>query len=338
MIENKSRRTFLKRAPVLAGAVVATGIVGKGLIEGNHVEQIRVSAPFADLYPMYEVHPQPPVTRDFVNLPINLHYVELDFDQSSALRLSAYGNLTQETVHRPHAVTYDLLQYFAKRNILVCLKGQTIGDDLFSLSLLTELGETGIATLTSTAESIDSIISILNGEGKMSRSVFLRKSAVALASIWASTPVVVNRLSPNGVNSGRILEEGVKTSSMTHPENLTLFLRNLFMTRQLQLCADKLKTWYKIPKPSMSYEVGKDHAGIEVMADHPEFLVSAIGCYPNVVLNRVMDENGGIQQFCQTAIYDPREILANGPLYNQVSWVFDFALENMLRQKLSRSD
>lgn len=328
-----NRREFETKVMVIGGGI-ALGVAGYE--DSRHVKEVCIKGELGNFYPLLEYHKNPPTTKDFSNIKnLNIHFAEVVDDQRKFSRFNPISILTTGGSYRDHTLSDELLNYFSNNNIMVCLEGQTLGKDLDIFSSVTEMAEVSISLGVLGGEIIDSIFD--KYLGKTSRRVFLKRSAVGLGLLWANGGDITTLINSD-VNSGRTLEEITKIISLTHPERLNIFLRNLFMARQLQLCALFASHQYG-PEPNISFEVGKDHPGIEFfVAQKQQYIMSAVSAYPTVILNKVMDENGGIETFCKTPIYSPRAILKNETIDKQVVWVRDGLLANTLHSRLNRND
>lgn len=90
-------------------------------------------------------------------------------------------------------------------------------------------------------------------------------------------------------------------------------------------------------KPEISGQVGAQHYGLEGFLALPKSAkLQILGVLPTEVLNRVIDENGGLTLFCTTLAYDPTTKDMRG--YNRGLYLLDQEMYDFLAGRLELND
>lgn len=149
---------------------------------------------------------------------------------------------------------------------------------------------------------------------KISRRKFLRGTAAAAAG-WTLLPLATNRTVAGAYSitkneaARRVFSRLDAAINHLHPEGLDIFFRNLVMADKLLTVAEDFRSRFG-KKPKIAFYFGGGHAGIEdfIIAER-NFCRGLITSYPSWILKKIVDANGGIEDFSSTRIFHlPRDI------------------------------
>lgn len=94
-----------------------------------------------------------------------------------------------------------------------------------------------------------------------------------------------------------VLYELIAKTSHLHPEDFTVFFRNIMAVRKLRVISNELKKdlW---EKPTIAYQFGAGHAGMtDLLKLEGDITFSILSLYPIGLLKQVVEHNGGVDAF-----------------------------------------
>lgn len=318
-----SRRGFLKAGLVGTAAL----LVGKEASK-LQAEQLKIETDSAIYYPFYEGHRKPITLEELKLYPAaDIHFVELtvpsriytakDFDASAELFTQA-GNYSRTDPNTLINVTRllpdDILNYFAENNTAVVFEGMDFPDKMRKLLLPLHDIEAGMGIISLGLSRI--LASSLPKDSAAPNQII---TAGNLIAAWGFSGNLSNTLhtltqellprSYSRLSLARLSQKLGALQANAHPEDLMVFMRNIFMARKFEFLAEQLPTLRQLDrKPKISYNVGAAHAGIEDLLHlGPNLTISLLNIYPKELLINIVEYNGGLDSFCSSVVIPVRE-------------------------------
>lgn len=170
-----------------------------------------------------------------------------------------------------------------------------------------------------------------------------------LASLaWSLSPASSGILA--GLFDGVVKNNAARTALLrfrnmvehAHPEELTVFFRNLIMADKLLTVAQTLQDQTG-NKPHIGFWVGLGHTGIEeLLQAGADFCRTLIAAYPNFILRDLVKRNGGAEIFSSSMLYTlPKDLKSSEFQSPNSQWegtsrvIVDTKLEKLLKETLN---
>ena len=264
------RREFLKLGGLSLASLLVPAIVS-GKKEGALRNAKNIETPHSTFYPLYERHDRPLEAKDIEKLlPLDIFFYELQAKSRTI-------NLT-----KPATLAHFEIQYSTNPNDKQRLIPQTHLDLLKNnLSLISFEGFKYTESVSKELEKHhpDSIPDALLARAQKGRFNY----------------------DTSKVN--KIFEEMV--ANPDSKDNF-IFFRNLVMARKLQFLGEMVFTTVK-RKARIGFKLGNSHEGIE---NHLELgkqdTLSRITKYPKEFLSKIVELNGGLDDFCSAILLSPK--------------------------------
>lgn len=359
------RRGFLKGLGAVGGAAALRKPIkyleGKKPTETKkESERLKIETKNATYYPFYERHDLAMQVEDLASVKnIDLHFVEGPFPSHWAINTKAKdiihfnGTPEWDSTITTRLFEEDNLKYFSENNVYLSMETGNVPGSLSSrkMSMIAQhipglgLLFAGMADYLRT-RSRDKPVNLLD---------FIRTSGLISGGIWATSRLttesildISERYYPNTEDKQslkRIIRRINGLQSLTHPEDTLVFYRNVMMARRLTLLGQKLPETKQIEKkPSISYQVGAAHSGIEDFIRLENlgdgFSLAMLEIYPKEFLEDIVRINGNpvdslenqIQTFSSTVIIPVKENLEGDEDIKHV--VVDEKLRDYLKARL----
>lgn len=312
--QKMTRRDFLGKLPALLYGVTRRPEANK---PNNDI--LSIETPEAKYFPIYESHPQP-ASREQLELlpPQDIFLYEYICDSRYFINPLTTPQVILDTPtsfvaipdsKRPDVIPRDHLEWLKENNTKICFEGYTLPN--IGLTILLTMG--GESVLGTGGVFSIALARAKNNHGKgINRRQFL-KLATGLASAWALSPAAFLMMAPvlgektelkmNALERTIIKAHGL--SSHFHPEDPLIFFRNIMFARKLQFLGE-VASKEKGQKAQIAYNVGKGHVGIEdFLHIGKDWTLAFLNIFPKPYLKAVVDENGGLENFCSNALFDP---------------------------------
>lgn len=351
-----SRRDFLKIGVAAFAALAPPVLVNLGKkAEGENSSRFgKIETDDAVYYPFFERHDRTPnyvEEMKKINHALSVHFLELHLEDSAAKfqnesrpseilfwgKADAHGDSYGQPL-----LDAQTLVYFAKQGVSVAFEGIKLPNKYINSTSdwrlkesLTALGiDIGIAI-----KSIHDSAKKDSEEGNLGNT--LAKIGAVLATTWAITPSVTAdiagnlELLPNNTGTNRIIDSLMNINRLVgnlHPEQISIFFRNLVMSRKLQTLAKHYSTKYD-RRPNISFLAGFEHGGIKDLLTLGENVTMAgFNLYSSGFLKEVVEANGGVNAFCSTLVIPVKEVLVDKK--ESKAFVLDQELKEYLETRL----
>ncbi len=334
-----SRRDFLKLGG-LAGPAIALGLSKPETTKPNN-DILSIETQEAKYFPIYETHQQPVSGEELKLLPPQDVFLYEYFrdtryfvDSPPQVILDTPIPISTDS-KRDHVVPRNHLEWLKKNSTKICFEGYVLPTNYFLIAELVMFGEPGIALGSLLLPSVFSKPKENRGK-RMDRRQFL-KLAAGLAATWGLSSgayIGLEAFGKTDVKESALERTMIKAQGLlshTHPENPIVFFRNIMLARKLQFLGEAASK-EKGQKAQITYNVGKAHAGIEdFLLIGKDWTLNFLNIMPNQFLKKVIDRNGGLENFCSNVLVDPN---AQRPTK---SVLVDQELKNFLNKKLGLS-
>ncbi|MBI2020535.1 hypothetical protein HYS94_03900 [Candidatus Daviesbacteria bacterium] len=350
-----NKREFFQLLPKVALGVTMVPIVT------NEVMKVRegISTPYANFYPIYIRHDQ---DLEIHNLPPNLTvlFSEMmiqggNFALDYASALTTWSRI-DPPISKPEATRIYFKRILPDELLLNLAKSGTslaLGDIYLPEGIVKSYFD-----LIKKEFVAGGAISLFWAIGtrfnlKLSEGLNIRlprrnliSGAIYGSSLWAilpylggiSLPYLMDK--PAALKRIMIRLEGLESN--LHPELIVTFLRNLMMGNNSLTIGEHLLKDSGI-KPVIGFKVGAGHSGIEdfLQAGH-DICRMLIKSMPRELLQTLINENGGIENFCSARLIKLPEDLSpddfwyrnNLPLRIIDQRITDYTLQELLTNKL----
>lgn len=300
--EVDSRRSFVKKAAVTAGAAV-------GAYEAVKAVRNEIPTPHGTFVPLYERHERGIVAEDIPEdataLFREIVYKNGPFREAAEdVLFGSNDTINGRNTKRVRIFPDIVLEKLQKHDIPVILGDVDIPS--FDKQFLLGIGQYILGGLT--LISAKSVRKENHMPAKMlSRRDFVKKTGYAVGT-WAVAPFSgpgigeVLHLTNQSESVERILRRFGGMASSLHPELTYLFFRNAVMADKMLYLASYQKEQQGI-SPKIAFQVGNAHSGIEdFLLAGKSFCQKAILAYPRRFLDVVVADNGGVDDFCAMRI------------------------------------
>lgn len=353
-----SRRDFLKTA-ALAGAVAAVPPkLTSFLNESGEGEDFgrfgRIETENAYFYPFFERHDKTPNLADLIKKlspKPRVHFLELlcttsaaEFQKDDPLRYLFTEVLSDTSANAKvfgRNISDETLDFFSYQNIPVAYEGIVLPDKFMRFDEYTKNTEAMVALGVGVAAIKKIATDSVGDDPKEKVGNTLLGLGATLNAIWSLAP----SLTTIAAGNLELLPETKQLNYVKdalwnvnrhirnlHPEQMTVFFRNLVMARKLQTLA-KYYSPKEEAKPGVSFSAGFAHEGIKDLLILGESVTLAgFNLYPKDILREIVDANGGIEAFSSTLLVSVRETFAGGR--NSKTLVLDTDLKNYLETRL----
>lgn len=343
-----SRRQFLK----LSATSYATVALPDFLLNLDIDKWPELDTEFATFIPLYEIHEKGVTLRDIQKVGgLTTFFIEAVNTSNSVIHTPA-----QDVLYKWQAAfkswgklestgTFfddDVVAFFSKKDIYVAVEGMAIPERLDLLSKTVGSVERLLAAFLLTNEVLRKpLIRMLKKEKPTQRDVNRIIASLAY-SAWADlpgAPAVTAGFLESKRSQGELpsatqetLQKIAGKTSFFHPEDLTVFFRNIIMARKLTTIAKEEKVRLE-EKPVVAFNVGLGHAGVEEILKQKEgFSLYCLSLYPTELLRQIVEANGGIDTFCSTVIFPARETVREGTDTKKI--LVDRELKEYLEERL----
>lgn len=335
-----SRREFLKVAGLTLGAVTGAKLIK----ERDKKEVFSIKTKEGEFFPIYEEHTKPLPPQELEKFP-TFNVMMYELARFSFTDYAKFDNL--ENVESDYAPTESHeskpiirkqhLPILKERGTSVAFEGNKYPEDLYSASLLRDVGKRVGGVIL----GVNYALNKTTIDEKLGSKKDYAKTLVTAGVTWAESTMISDALNIPLYSGGTEAQQGALqrvvanvTSLINHanPDNHTVFLRNILMTRRLQFIGEHATAKQATPA-KIGYEVGATHAGMEdFLILGKEVTLDMLNMYPKEVLEKYVDENGGIENFSSVVLFSAKE------KYDQKNVLKDKELIDLLRKKLKRID
>lgn len=275
------------------------GVLGvSGLALGQEVFSdehsiVTDSGVFIPLYERHDVGIQPEdIPRDINFLAREGLSAKGIFEQRAVILLLRSMQYADKNVRVfPHTILTNL----ASRKAGILLPDIVVDDERLSIA---------VEHITGIALAMGSIMGMI--ADKSDRRRFLKKISLTVG-MWAASPlstIILHDVTLDQRSAlARIVTRINGLQSDFHPEQATVFFRNLLMVDKLMTVGEGFKKETgKVPK--IAFQVGSGHSGMEDFLKVPhDILRILILSFPQEYLKRIVELNGGsVENFCSTRL------------------------------------
>lgn len=300
-------------------------------IETGNKRIVEIETPEATYYPMYESHFLPIGPEELQKLPkLDLALYEVVTPSEEALRMSPVQILNMTAAQREFVIPREHLALFEKNGTEVSVEGMALPVHAYSDSLWQFVGETvmGMAAASGMVTKLIPRDAAFKGSVNIAEKtaatwLMSRSVSLALGAVEGVIGSTVQQSAPQ-----RILSRISAFIEHAHPEDATVFLRNILIARKLQFFGQFLSdTRLKLSKPRIAYNVGNSHGGIEdFLYLGKDFTLAILSAYPKEFLKEVIKVNGGLTAFCSSVL------VTSDTRFPQKTVVVDRELKEFLKE------
>ncbi len=363
MADKLSRRDFLKVAgaagAALAGEVAGRGKPARALSEAQMLIEREKSfeTKYAIFIPFYEAHTNRDSDEGIIKSEPDYFFTEIAVQSDYVLSAKSSDLLTLEGESGFGIFKRDTGPFFdpvftVALDIIdskVILEGVNIPDAYIWGQTAKDVGITGLASLGFGSQVLNVMLKKFVDEKPVNRADWskLLISAFILGEtsineLEAAAGVGVYSLNKDlpGVKTARELASRFNSViSMTHPEDVIVFLRNVLMSLKMLTVAEQNPK--KTPdKPRIAFRVGGGHSAITDLLQYGRDInLTLLEVYPDWLLKQVIDYNlpdnrplrERIHDFCKVVLIDVKKARATG---EGKEYLVDTDLEEYLSKRL----
>lgn len=360
MSDKLSRRDFLK----LGGAGLAGLFLHRQTKETEkialEIEQQRTFETEKAIYlPVFEVH-----TRRYSDVEVlaakpDCLFVEfvsktdgvLNKDPLKILKAESFvsGGVGEEIIETGKFISEELLEGLSKQGVAVSIEGLDLPD-----ILMERAGNinkvTGTLPGISIVASLGVALSHLAKEKRYTKGDYTRIYASVLASLWANSDEFGiatvrsfydrDEQTQKIKNAQNVANRIYAAVSFAHPEDVIVFMRNIFMASKLITLGDELKSDLN-EKTKIAFRLGAAHGAVSDLVKMGKTIChTMLNVYPDNTLRQVVEFNTNenksfserIEDFCTTIVIPVDEALNNN---SGTKYIVDSELKNYLLKRLS---
>lgn len=237
--------------------------------------------------------------------------------------INGWQNINEEKIPVGRFLSHELLTELDSSQSSVSLEGIRIQDEIQTNAAILKLATipiTGASVLASWAVALKH--KFLDKE-ELSKSDHVRIFASTLASLWSTSDEVSQTITSayyskgNGDEVDKAKEIATRFNasvSLTHPEDIIVFMRNVFMSLKLMTLAEQNNTDGQ--KNKIAFRVGAAHGAISDMVKFGrDITLTLLDIYPKDILKQIVEFNTSedktlderIQDFCTTVVIPVHE-------------------------------
>lgn len=290
---------------------------------------LKINTNNANYYPIYEVHETPVSQDDLSKLPnLDILMYEYQVNAAKPINDSADEILRYPSSKRERAIPPDHAKFLQKNGTELVLEGYYLGPTLKGVSVFSKFAGPSAIFIN---ESIKKIKSWLNEDEPVQKRTSLSNLTKLIYAWLASTwiPLAAKPFDSKSTiiqsSEERIVTRIIGIASHIHPEDPSVFFRDLMIARRLQVIAN-FKNGEKLSKPKIGYNVGKLHTGIEdLLYCSEDFILGLISSYGSMFWNELCKINGGAKNLASCILLTPsgfgfeKRIILDKQLYKLIS-------------------
>lgn len=237
--------------------------------------------------------------------------------------INGWQNINEEKISVGRFLSHELLTELDDGQSSVSIEGIRIQDEIqtnAAILKLATIATTGASVLASWGIALKH--KFLDKE-ELGKGDHLRIFASTLASLWSTSDEVSQTISSayygkgndNEINKAREIATRFNASiSLTHPEDVVVFMRNVFMSLKLMTLAEQDNT--EGEKNKIAFRVGAAHGAISDMIKFgKDITLTLLDIYPKDILKQIVEFNTSedkgfderIQDFCTTIVIPVHE-------------------------------
>jgi len=241
------------------------------------------------------------------------------------------------------ALPGEIERYLYQNNGKVVYEGISIPPKQENIQRYANILILGGASAINISELVRSMKNRIMDKKNTGISASTRLALSSLLAFWTSSDFISSAATLSVYNKAPQKSERLKKIatrvksyvSFTHPENVTVFLRNILMSRKLMLLA-KNNNKYNIEKIRIAYQVGAGHAAVQDLIElGDDISLAFLDIYPKGLLNAVVEHNGGTKPFCSTQIIKVKEAIHGTP---STETVIDEKLKSYLEERIGKDN
>jgi hypothetical protein len=360
-----SRRDFLKLAAASALTVAFSAPIDSAdkMVISSEREN-SFSTDLAEYIPFYENHTHRDSDKVIAGSNLNYLFLEAANRTDSILNRGSLEILTSESATPASTfgselkstgrfISDNLLFDLEKSKTCIVLEGVEIPEkldeasDILNISL--NYGTPALLLATAGKALRDAYFSKNNYNERQLLNDAKMVIAGSLITIWtASNEIGAAPLSaykedvsnPEVVKARELSSRFNAMVSLTHPEDIQVFLRNIFMSLKLISVAEQNQI-ETTDKPKIGYRIGAAHSAVTDMIQMGRIITtSMLNIYPDTLLWNVIDHNTSlskpdmsekIKTFCTTKTIPSDRMLSD---QSEQDTIVDTELEKYLTQRL----
>lgn len=335
-----SRQEFLKLSGLVGGALAFSSLPKPikntlPLSEQNEAkERVRIDTDLATYYPFYEKHSNPITLQELKEVKLDLLFHEAAEPAKLVQSMSNEFIVDFTLSKNGEQEKNEMYKHFSDNEISIAWEGVDIPKKYRDSEIVILLGAYCASALL-----------LLKNVPKIS-DMNLKETILGLTGFaWSVSPLYAlglcslseNIPADKRTHQTKIIRRALQrihASALNfHPEYLDIFFRNIIAARKLQILA-KYQTKENNSLPKIGYVMGAAHTGIEdLLILGEQFTLSILSIYPKIILEHIINHNGGIDAFCKTVMAS-LELDNNNNIYITRTTIDDTELKSYLESRL----
>ena len=286
--------------------------------------------------PFFEVHTRRNSDQRILDTKPNSLFIEFVSQTDGLLNRSPLDILTSESavpgnttfIDRPEIETgrflsHELLVGLDELQAEVSIEGIDIPPELVKQADIVKMSSNVLPGLTTLA-SLGIALGRLNRKGEFSKGDYTRIYSSVLATLWASSDeltglgVLINygkdEDSPEIRNAQNVANRINASVSFAHPEEVIVFMRNIFMASKLITLAEQSDSSEE--KTQIAFRMGAEHGAVSDLVKMGKTVChTMLDVYPNDIMRQIVEYNTSndkvfeerINDFCKTIVIPVQE-------------------------------